>query len=128
MKVKLNFLHICDEVIASIDGKISIIGMFSVINTLKVPANHPKFYIVVNMTADPGKYDQLIEIVSPSGRVVSKIEGKSVIIKEGGVSNFIANFVNTPLPELGRYNIRVSVEGKILSDDEGYFFDVIKKA
>ncbi len=46
---KLNFMHLCDEALFSQDGKLSLIGMFEVINITALPGSLLKAYLVLNI-------------------------------------------------------------------------------
>lgn len=46
---KLNFIHLCDEALFSQDGKLSLIGIFEVINVANLPGTLLKASLVFNM-------------------------------------------------------------------------------
>lgn len=72
--VKLNFLHVCDQVLIS-EGKASIINIFNEIKTSGFPAIHPKFAIITNVSGKPGNYTQKMELVSEGGNSVVSVSG-----------------------------------------------------
>jgi hypothetical protein len=125
-KIKLNFLHICDEIIVSVDGKISIIGMFDTINSKDFPSTHPKFFVISNISADPGSYNQTIEIVSPKGEVIAKVSGK-IDIKKGRINNLIVGFAGVKFEEPDKYWVRVSVGNQVISNEKEHCFNLIKE-
>lgn len=114
---KLNFLHVCENVISPADGKVSVISIFNRIFAKSFPAVHPRFSVVSNITASVGDHIEIIEILSPTGEMIVKAEDKVNIDREGGANNFIANFVSIIFPEEGEYKIRVKVDNKVISED-----------
>ncbi|MDO8658624.1 MAG: hypothetical protein Q7K55_07810 [Candidatus Levybacteria bacterium] len=46
---KLNFIHLCDDAIFSQEGKLSLIGIFEVINVVALPGSLLKAYLVFNL-------------------------------------------------------------------------------
>lgn len=120
--VKLKFLHICDEVILSVNGKISLINLFQFINSKEFPAIHSKFTVITHIKGYVSKYSETIEIISPSGEIVANVSGDAEIKNEEGGNNFIADFINIQLPLEGKYWIKVSIDGNILSNKDEHFF------
>ncbi len=123
--VKLNFVHVCDQVLIS-EGKASIISIFDEIRTTNFPAVHPKFSIISNISGKLGNYMQIIEILTPSGSKLAMVSGQSKIEKDGGKNNFIANFVNFIFPEEGKYKIVVKIGDDILNKDNDTYILVRK--
>ena len=124
--VKLNFLHVCENVLISQDKKISVIGIFNKLLTRGWPAIHPKFSVVTNVSAPPKEYTEVVEIISPEDKTIAKVGNKIVINKEGQSNNFVANFVNTIFPIEGKYKIKVSIDDKIISENSHYIILRIK--
>ncbi len=46
---KLNFIHLCDETIFSQDGKLSLIGIFEVVNVAAFPGSLLRAFLVFNL-------------------------------------------------------------------------------
>ena len=46
---KLNFIHLCDEALFSQDGKLSLIGIFEIINVINLPSSLSRASLVFNM-------------------------------------------------------------------------------
>ena len=126
-KIKLNFLHICDQVLVSCDGKLSLINIFSEIKSPGLPVIYPRFSVLTNITGPAGKYNQKIEIMTPSeDKSIAFTEGVSEIKSYGG-NNFIANFINIPFGVEGKYWIKVIIDGKsILSKKDEHFIWIEK--
>lgn len=117
--VKLNFLHVCENAFVSQSGNLNIIEIFDQINANNFPAAHPKLAIVSSFSGEIGKYKETIEIVSPEGSIIAKVEKDEIeIVQSGGVANFIANFIGLIFSSEGKYKIRVTVNDQILSEDK----------
>lgn len=118
--VKLNFAHVCENVIISEDKKLSVINIFNQIKASDFPAVHAKLSIVSSVSGGKGNYFETIEIVNEKNGddVIARAENKEVYIgEENGVTNFIANFTNLLFSSEGRYKIRIKIDGVILSED-----------
>ena len=124
--IKLNFLHVCENVLISQDGKISVIGVFNRLLTKGWPAIHPKFSVVTNISTSLEEYIEVVEIISPENKTIAKAKNKIIINKKGQSSNFVADFTNIVFPIEGKYKIRVSVNDKIISEDNYYIIVRIK--
>lgn len=46
---KLNFIHLCDDAIFSQDGKLSLIGIFEVVNVMAFPGSLLRAFLVFNL-------------------------------------------------------------------------------
>lgn len=123
-KTELNYLHICDAVIISKENNnLSLINIFNGIKGKSFPVVHPRFSIITNISGETGEHNQVVEIISPAGQVISRIEGKSSLV-DNGTHNFIANFLMVTLPLAGRYFVRVTVDDDVVSKENRDFFDV----
>lgn len=112
--VKLNFLHICDNVIISNDGKVSLINIFNMIFSKTFPAVHPKFTIFCNMIGDDssvGEHDIKISIFDSSKILTTEVSGKIDVKGPSYEANFIANFLNILFPREDNYLIEVKING-----------------
>lgn len=124
--IKLKNLQICEQVIVAVDGKVSIINIFSDINTKGFPAIHPRFCILVSIKGQIGRYKESIEIVSSDDKTIVKVEGDAEIKGEGG-NNFIGNFINIPFNIEGKYWIKVIVDDVLLTSKDEHFI-LVKKS
>ena len=116
--IELKFLHVCENALVSQGGNLSIVEIFNQIKADNFPAAHPKLAIVSSFSGDIGKYIEIIEIVSPKGEVIARVEKSEIeITKSGGAANFIANFIGLIFSVEGKYLIRVKVNGRLLSED-----------
>lgn len=122
--IKLNFLHICDQVLIS-EGKTSIINIFNIIRAVGFPAIHPRFAIITNISGDAGLFEEKIEIMSPNNELIAGVSGRAEI-KSDGANNFISNFINLKFPVEGKYWIRIRV-GEITLTQKDEYFILVKK-
>lgn len=123
-KFKLNFLHVCDQVLIS-EGKASIINIFNIINTKGFPAIAPKFFILSNTSGESGRHEEKIEIISSEDEVVASISNE-IELKDDGSNNFVASFVNLLFKKEGKYWIKISMGGDVLTNKDEYYF-LVKK-
>jgi hypothetical protein len=126
--IKLKHVFICENVIVSISGQPSLINLniSSEIVSTAFPAIHPKMTLLVITTGDSGSYNEKIEIVSADdNKTIVKTQGK-IEIKEGGINNFIADFINTIFPKEGKYYIKISINEEIISNENEHFIKLKK--
>ena len=123
--LKINFLHICEQTILSSDNKVSIINIFSGINVKAFPTLHSKFCVIVNTSGLAGRYNESVEIISPDGKSIVKVEGE-IEIKGEGSNNFVGNFINTPFNTEGKYWIKVMINNIPITSKDEYFI-LVKK-
>lgn len=61
---RLNFIHLCDEATFSQEGKLSLIGIFDVVNLVNIPGNLLKAVLVCNFSIlNPPIKDVKVNIV-----------------------------------------------------------------
>lgn len=125
---KLNFIHLCDEVIFSQERKLSIIGMFDVINIINIPGSLIKGYLVCNFTVlNKDLKEAVINIVINNKKTreeVAKIPELKVVIPEQDklipnrprVLGVSLQLVNIPFKELGEYNIALVINDEKVAD------------
>jgi len=63
----LRTILLCDYALTGQDGKISAVGIFGQINVSRLPAVHPRLFIVAIMDAEPGPHDLTLQVLSPKG-------------------------------------------------------------
>jgi hypothetical protein len=124
--IKLKNIIICENAIASFDGKVSLINIFTEIKSNGFPIINPRFTILVSINGEVGKYKEILEIISPDGSSIAKVEGQVEINGPGG-NNFLANFINTVFSIEGKYWIKVSIDGNILNNKDENFILVEKQ-
>lgn len=125
--IKLKKLFICENVILSFNGQLSLINLISEIQTKGLPAILPKFVILTQSLGDVGSYKEIIEIVSTdiNETVLAKSEAMAEI-KDIGGNNFIATFFNVAFPAEGKYWIRVTLDNSVVTKKEEDFVSIKK--
>ena len=116
--IELENLVICENAILAQEGKVSLINIFSNINSSSFPAIHPKLVIFTVISGDSGRHTEKIEIVSTSDNQTIAFVESQVDIGDDGRNNFVANFINTVFPQEGDFWVKVSVDGDVLSSQE----------
>lgn len=125
---KLNYIHLCDEVSFSQERKLSIIGIFDVINVVSIPGSLIKGYLVCNFTVQNKdlKEAMISTVISNKNtqEEVVRIPDLKVSIKEQdiiisdrprmiGVS---LQLVNVSFNKTGEYNISVIINKEKVAD------------
>ncbi len=71
-------INVCDEIIRDeISKKISLIGLFSQIQTATFPTHHPSLHVYVSLTDGHGDYEGELRFVSEEDdNVIASMKGK----------------------------------------------------
>lgn len=132
---KLNFIHLCDEATFSQDGKLSLIGIFDILNVRNIPGNMVKAVLVCNFSILNPKLDSIkvdISIIKegeeePVVKIptldAKKFEGRKKKSSIGGETKVgvTLRLTNIRFKSEGAYLINVMVNGSLLGS---YKFNV----
>lgn len=125
---KLNFIHLCDEVTFSQEGKLSIIGIFDVINVKNIPGSLIKGYLVCNfivlnkelkeatMNIVINKKKTQEEVVRIPELKITIPEQDTLILNRPRVLGVSFQLVNLSFKEIGEYNISVVINEEKVAD------------
>ncbi|MBN1123845.1 MAG: hypothetical protein JXA82_02480 [Sedimentisphaerales bacterium] len=101
---------LCDTVILDrITGKASVIGIFSVINSRKYPARHPKMSLFCEMTGGRGK-------MPVTAQLIDLHDDEKILVKQSvdvdfsdplAVNGIIIDFIHIPFPHSGEYRFQI---------------------
>lgn len=115
-KFKLNFIHLCDDAIFSQDGKLSLIGIFEVINVVTLPGSLLKAFLVFNLnvldkTLKTVDIDIIIKNVKSGKEVMKTPTLKSPLNQSGDESKMgvTLQLVNITFTETGKHVIDLIV-------------------
>ena len=125
---KLNFIHLCDEVTFSQERKLSIIGIFDVINVINIPGSLIKGYLVCNFTVlNKDLKEANINIVINNKKTQEEVvripelkitipEQDKLIPNRPRVLGVSLQLVNINFKEIGEYNISVVINEEKVAD------------
>ena len=125
---KLNYIHLCDEVSFSQEGKLSLIGIFDVINVINTPGSLIKGYLVCNFTVlNKALKEASINIVINNKKTEDEVvripelkvpipEEDKLIPNRPRVLGVSLQLVNIPFKEKGEYNISVVANEEKIAD------------
>lgn len=126
MNTKLEYQILCDEVIIADNKKISIIGIFEIINVTELPAIHPKIAVVSKIRTTPGQHNFKLEIISP--KMNKLIEAKNDFrVEESGYHNLVTNFFNLLIEDTGHYFVKLTIDNNELITNEEVHSFLVKK-
>ena len=112
---------LADSATLSMDGKVSIIGIFKNISANKFPINHASMTLVFELEADineVGSHKVAIELRNWDGKVLNSVEMPNIIVGKASdpgpvyTAGIQVVLQNTPFAAAGMYEI------VILCDDE----------
>ena len=124
--IKLKSISVGENIIVSSpNGQISVINIVDIITSKGFPALHPKLGVLVRVVGDVGTYQETLEIISVEDeKIIATAKGNIEIKNKDEGNNFAADFVNVPFPKPGKYWLKVSVDGEILTDKSIHFIDL----
>ncbi len=106
---------LCDHALIGQDGKLSVIGIFDHIAVVRLPAQHPKFFVVCVLQGATTASSVEMELIAPDGRVLMHesipVDPESI---SQGTGNLMAEITMLPLEQVGRYEFRMLSEGREL--------------
>lgn len=125
---KLNYIHLCDDVSFSQEGKLTITGIFDVINVINIPGSLIKAYLVcnftvlnndlkeaaINITVNNKKTQE--EVVKIPELKVPIPDQDKIIPNRPRVLGVSLQLVNVPFKETREYNISVVVNKEKVAD------------
>lgn len=115
-KITLDFIHLCENSLIDMTGKLSLIGMFENFNFNSFPASFPKFTVVASMrfsTSEKRDYPARVLILNPDGTECAKAD-YALRSQGSGLAVLNANFVNREFRMPGEYGIEIWIGDKKL--------------
>ena len=111
-QLSLRTILLCDYALTGQDGKISAVGIFGQINVSRLPAVHPRLFIVAVMDAEPGPHDLTLQVLSPNGgRLLEAPPQLHMEVPQGTtIANIVADLNGLELRELGRHEVELREE------------------
>lgn len=135
--LRLNFIHLCDEATFSQEGKLSIIGIFDVVNITNIPGSLLKAYLVCNFTVlnDDLKETKLEvkvknkqtneEIMKTPELTVAIPNTNPVMGNKQKTLGLSLQLVNMTFKEVGEYTIIVEANGEKVGENT-FFVNLAK--
>jgi len=108
-------------------GKLCVLGAFDTIGAKQFPTVHPQCSIALRLLLreeDRGSHRLQVFFIDPDGDFLIPVEQSPNIDFEVPAlppeaffisRNFVLHFQGLPLPQAGQYEIRVQIDGRILS-------------
>jgi hypothetical protein len=114
--LNLRTLLLCDHALTGQDGKISAIGIFGQINVARLPAVHPRLFIVAILDAEPGSHDLTLQVVAPSGQPLLERQPQLHMEVPPGTTtaNIVADLNGLEVRELGRHEVELREGSRLL--------------
>ena len=109
--IRVNFAHVCDMAFLSQGGKVNIIGIFKRIFGKNFPANHPRFSIIVSLTAEDaiGSHTENIKIIREDDKkeIIPELNVNFKVNEKIQDLNFIGDIINAKFEKPGKYLIKI---------------------
>lgn len=119
---RIEFAHLCDYALISSDGKLSVLGIFSGINVVAIPAVHAGMYLAFELTARTGDlgrpFDLRIEVVDTDGKPLLRMERRGVVqgqVKAGedGRHPEVVRLPPLPIAKAGPHAVNIFLNGRV---------------
>lgn len=116
---KINWMYLCDYAYRDVAGKTSIIGMFSDINVLRLPAKYQQLFTILEMDKIDSETIKLeVVISSPSEkeitkRIVQELKPQGDAGKVIKLTMIYA-FYGIELTEEGEYHLLLFLDGNCI--------------
>jgi hypothetical protein len=112
---EVEWLHLCDHAFFDEHRKPCLVGLFRTITAEHVPAAHSKCSLVFSVTGEPKEIvDVEILLVGPDGKApIMRFRNTSLDLGPGGVNTTNISFDSVPLPDFGRYEFQVLLNGRL---------------
>lgn len=113
-KITIDFAHICENVIVSNNGNLSIINIFNQISADNFPALHPVLFVVFGATGDEGEYEVNIKIEKQGEKSITTptLPNKMKIPKPPAQGRLFVKFSPLLIKSAGNYEITISILGQ----------------
>ena len=112
----LQFSVLCDDVIQDrVSGKFVLYGLFDNIKCSKLPAVHPRLYIVNRWCNGFGEFKQRTRIINPAKEKLIEDREVEVRLKDTKSKHtVISQFTNIAFKEQGFYWAEIYLDDKLL--------------
>ena len=117
MNVQLALL--ADYASVSMDGKMSVAGIFDRLVVHELPWHHPTMFIALRIHFHPGEEgDHAIKIrfVNADGREIIGLTAHATVKAlnpvDGGITQLVLSMNNVPIADTGRYAFDVFLDGR----------------
>ena len=107
---------LCDFVITSQDGNLSLIHLFSDLFFTTFPAAYPRLFVVFFLALDRGEHQVQVSILDPGGApLLSEVEPANLDVElPGAESNLVMELPNFVFPRPGIYQVQLLVDGRLV--------------
>jgi hypothetical protein len=114
-RLTLRLGALCDHALIGQDGKLSLIGIFDHIGVNRLPAQHPRFFVVIVLQGNAVEPQVELELIAPDGATMMReaIPIDPAAIAQG-TGNLLAEVNMLSLEQPGTFQFRVSSAGRVL--------------
>ncbi len=114
-RLTLRLGALCDHALIGQDGKLSLIGIFDHIGVTRLPAQHPRFFVVIVLQGNAVEPQVEMELIGPDGATMMReaIPIDPAAIAQGS-GNLLAEVNMLSLEQPGMFQFRVSSAGRVL--------------
>ncbi|MBI2922776.1 MAG: hypothetical protein HYY18_17120 [Planctomycetes bacterium] len=111
--MKVNYLIACDGVVRT-QGKLNVLGIFTVITVRKVPCVHPYLALVAELNAEPGEHEFLFRFRGSGDEDLTPATPVGKFrVDDVGVGEVVAELRNFPIVKAGFLAIQLVIDGRV---------------
>ncbi|MBU6424575.1 MAG: hypothetical protein KGJ98_00820 [Chloroflexota bacterium] len=112
MTPEVRVAALCDHALVGQDGKVTMVGIFRNISVSRLPAQHPRMYLVAVLGLEPGPHEVVVRLVRPDGSAAMPEAPRiQVRASPGQDVNVIVELNNLNFAVYGAHHFDVEVDG-----------------
>ncbi|MFS8083655.1 MAG: DUF6941 family protein [Ginsengibacter sp.] len=120
--MKINFAHVCDYAQLSVDGKLSVSGIFSQITAAAFPTQHPLLFLAFEIGLSPAELNRTfpmrIECTDADGQSIARIDtslgiGGSARSGDRPAVPQVVQYANLVFKKDGEFSFNIWLEGRL---------------
>ena len=109
---EINWGFLCNNAYVDGAGRPCLTGIFENLNVGSLPVNQPQMFVGFQVTMAGGEsYRVRVEVISPSGEVLSTNDTSLTALPTGGRTFLPFGFNNVMFSETGEHSIRILFDG-----------------
>jgi hypothetical protein len=121
--MRINFAHLCDYALVSLDQKLSVLGIFGLIRPQVIPWPHPQCYLAFEIGLDPAELNRELAVriqgVDEDGQGLFEVNGQLMPQGQAKIGQYpaipqVIGFNNLIFARAGAYNINFWLNGNLV--------------
>lgn len=109
---EIRLAALCDHALVGQDGKLSLLGIFRNISVSRLPAQHPRMFLVAVLTLEPGEHSVVVRLRRPDGTAaMADVPQMKVHASAGQDVNLVVELNNLSFGSYGQHRFDLEIDG-----------------